>query len=169
MGVDIDNALIDQCRTTVEHAFSLQKPLDKQPRSPNPAGQINSASVEQVGEPRRKKRKLKNGVAQGVQNSPMSMSQDDTNYFPVFFPQLLGSIDVRGATLLGNLDLQKADEEEGARQLPTDPCKQTGRAAFPRNLEFHAADWTNARIDTDETGYDVILGYVFPLAVRSAD
>jgi 7SK snRNA methylphosphate capping enzyme len=151
VGVDIDNALIDQCRATVEHAFSLQKPLDTLPSSLNAAiGDAGSA----VEEPRRKKRKLKNGVAQDVQTAPTSIPEVDTHYFPAFFPQLFGPIEIQGATLLANPRETDGDQDQMSADVP----KQKQPPPFPRNLEFHAADWTNTSIDTDNAGYDVILG-----------
>ena len=157
MGVDIDNALIDQCRTTVEQAFSLQKPLDFDPAErqscPNPIGEVAESSIR---EPSRKKRKLKNGAAQDAQTAPAPTltPKVDTQYFHSFFPQLFGPIDIHGATLLAN-SLRTGQFERG---IDAESRQPSGHSHFPRNLEFHAADWASTSIDTDKDGYDVILG-----------
>lgn len=157
IGVDIDSALIDQCQYTVEYAFSLQKATNNDGSS----SLSPSAPEHDSGELTRKRRKVKNGAAQDIPTAS-SAQLVDYHYFPAFFPELYGTIDVRGGDISrpvaevemhsGNKRAQRTEESQnvGVRQL-----------AFPRNLVFYSADWTNTSIETDQAGYDVILGYIF--------
>jgi hypothetical protein len=168
--------LIEQCQYTVEHAFSLQKrpTPDGTSTHPQPPTSISDPSST---EPTRKKRKVKNSTAQDVP-SVSSEQPTDFHYFPSFFPELYGPIDFRGAlSTTGQKDEAAGDPaNKDAVAASTDSNHQgkgkrsqaaegssdvvVNSPSFPRNLVFYSADWTNASIETDQAGYDVILGYV---------
>lgn len=179
VGVDIDSALVDQCKATVENAFSLQRPLALPLDSSTPDGHSSpKASVEQ--EPSRKKRRLndgtgviQDGLAADYQTSPIT---DNVDYFPAFFPSLFGTIDVRAAKLQDQAsdtakrpaiqpDLFEQSKKRRAQPASTNDTPDENPStdskvpvAFPRNLVFYAADWPKTKIESDTDGYDVVLG-----------
>lgn len=155
VGVDIDNALIDLCRSTVEHAFSLQSPLDADIREEQAGPTLPISVSSRALEPTRKKRKLKNGAAQDVKDPPQNRKLE-TDHFPAFFPQLFGTIDIQGATQLASS--AGTNQEQSGINADSLDSGHSKSQIFPRNLQFYAADWTNTKIETDEAGYDVILG-----------
>lgn len=162
IGVDVDSALIDQCQHTVERAFSLQKPTtDDDSLSSSPF-----VPVLDSGEPTRKRRKVSDGAAQDLPTAS-SVQLVDYHYFPAFFPGLYGTIDVRG----GNSSRPVTEEEAYSGNKRTQRSEESqnvdvGQLAFPRSLVFYSADWTNTTIETDQAGYDVILGCVLNVRGR---
>ncbi|KAJ9123754.1 hypothetical protein QFC24_003528 [Naganishia onofrii] len=179
VGVDIDSALVDQCKATVENAFSLQRPLALPLDSSTPDGHSSpKAPIEQ--EPSRKKRRLndgtgviQDGLAADYQTSPIT---DNVDYFPAFFPSLFGTIDVRAAKLQDQAsdtakrpaiqpDLFEQSKKRRAQPATTNDTPDENPTtdskvpvAFPRNLVFYAADWPKTKIESDTDGYDVVLG-----------
>lgn len=63
------------------------------------------------------------------------------HYFPACFPQMYGPVAI--------------SKQQGPPHRPSTLGEP--HVPFPRNIEFHAADWLNQSIETDEAGYDVIL------------
>ncbi|KAJ9123333.1 hypothetical protein QFC22_001532 [Naganishia vaughanmartiniae] len=177
VGVDIDSALVDQCKATVEHAFSLQRPLPLL-LDPSTSDEYSEPNASVTQEPSRKKRRLNDGARilqdhAAVEFEP-SANADNADYFPAFFPSLFGTIDARAAKLqasIGNTKLPGSikDTPDQTKKRRAQPPTTNGGiehtsadpkvyAAFPRNLVFYAADWPKTKIESDIDGYDVILG-----------
>lgn len=181
IGVDIDSALVDQCKATVEHAFSLGRPLPLHLNQAATAAATDAhsnptAPIEQ--EHSRKKRKLNDG-ATSLHDSVATEHQspvnaDNTDYFPSFFPSLFGTIDIRATKLqvsdgvVAHPVVSEESSDQGKKRRAQSATANGGientasdskaPVPFPRNLVFFAADWPKTDIETDIHGYDVILG-----------
>ncbi|KAJ9107377.1 hypothetical protein QFC21_000827 [Naganishia friedmannii] len=178
VGVDIDSALVDQCKTTVEHAFSVQRPMPLVTDTSIHDQRLDlEVSTEQ--EPSRKKRRLNSGTGMPrgceAEDSQPATTAANPDYFPAFFPSLFGAIDVRASKVQasnGNTESpgSATDSSGQTKQSKAKPPATNGgiephftdsKAAvpFPRNLVFYAADWPKTKIESDRDGYDVILGF----------
>ena len=142
VGVDIDVDLIESCNSTVQQAYSIQKPTH------------DKAEVAMNGEKRKKRRKLTSG--QEEEDPPR---KPEPQYFPACFPALYDIIPINPKV------------ESSTSSSTASPSSSTGTdrkrretspslgdiPSFPQNLVFYAANWAEEEIETDPAQYDVIL------------
>jgi hypothetical protein len=147
VGVDIDVDLIQSCTTTVQQAYSIQKPSCERPE------------VATDKEKRKKRRKLTSG-----QEEADLTKKPELQYFPACFPALYDIIPINpqaesstspltaGASTSTGTDRKRRGTSYEPDNIPS----------FPQNLVFYAANWAEEEIETDTAQYDVILAWVSP-------
>lgn len=142
VGVDIDVDLIQSCNSTVQQAYSIQKPSHDKPE------------VATNREKRKKRRKLTIG-----QEEEDTAKKFDPQYFPACFPALYDIIPINpkaesssssstaGPSTTNGPDRKRRETSPSLGNIPS----------FPQNLVFYAANWAEEEIETDPAQYDVIL------------
>ena len=141
--MDIDVDLIQSCSTTVQQAYSIQKPCDGTPQ------------VTTDKEKRKKRRKLTSGMKEADLTNKV-----EPQYFPACFPALYDTIPMNPKaevpTLLpaaGPSTSTGRDRKRSGTSYDAD----NDNPSFPQNLVFYAANWAEEEIETDAAQYDVIL------------
>lgn len=150
VGVDVDPALVRRCQTTLAKAASLMAPNWTR------VGALGGSGPDAGS----KKRKRSHEAAKL------------DHHFPSCFPDLFGSIDTRFADVATPID----DSATPPRKRKTKRREAVAIAdsialpAFPRNIDFHVADWTQDDAQDDDEPYDVILAWApdsFPSATMA--
>ncbi|KAI5476739.1 hypothetical protein MNV49_007329 [Pseudohyphozyma bogoriensis] len=142
VGVDIDDNLVNQCRRTVELAWSRQEPLE--------SVHFAAKSLQTRDRPPHER-------APSPPPAPTEPPKGD--YFPLAFPRMFGYLPTPPKDAVTTYQRVAEEDTKGVLREGKKRVMPTEVVSFPENIKFRPADWPNETIYEDSKGYDVIIAF----------